>query len=244
VRDPAELIMVGPLTSAQRKAYRNAGALPFAGTLLEEVIAPARAIALAMARQAPDQDMLSGIHNPFGHHACAAQAWSFLDIAENPQLLDSVEDVIGPDIILWDVELYLGQLSLPPDEGQCWPVDPLAGTIAVISLERAEFGLIDIGKLTPGTAGFTNGCGATLAARYMPATSRFNRDQAFPANRRATEARPLVNYTRRPIWLVRGADRAGNDFVTGFMVPAARWSNANIDDAMPDGGNRVRPDRF
>ena len=223
--------MVERLTSEQRLAYRSAGALPFAGSLPEEIIAPARDIALVLARQAPDQDMLSGIHNPFGHHACVAQAWSFLDIAENPQLLDCVEDVIGPDIILWDVELYLGQLFLPPDEGQCWPVEPLKGTIVVLSLERAEFGLIDIVKLTQGTAGFTNGWNATLAMRYIPATSHFNRDQAFPANRRATEVRPLVNYTKRPIWLVRGDDRAGNDFATGFMVPAARWTNASLDDA-------------
>ena len=79
----------------------------------------------------------------------------------------------------------------------------------------------------------------------MPATSHFNRDPAFPANRRAAEARPLVNYAIRPIWLLRGADHANNDFVTGFMVPAARWTNASPDGgAMRDDGNRVRPERI
>jgi hypothetical protein len=235
---------VGRLTSAQRGAYRHAGALAVAGSLPGEVIAPARRIAAALAGQPPDQDLLSGVHNPFGHHACAAQAWHFLDIAEYPQLLDGVEDIIGPDIILWDVELYLGRLSLAPDEGQCWPADPLAGAIATISLERTQFGLIDIGRLPEALPGLAMAGGATLAVRYMPATSHFNRNPAFPANWRATEARPLVNYTKRPIWLVRGVDRADNDFVTGFMVPAARWTDAGMDDAMRDNRNHVRPDRF
>ena len=217
--------MTGRLTSAQRQAYRDAGALTCAETLQEALIAPARDIASAIARQPPDQDMLSGIHNPFGHHACAAQAWAFLDIAESPHLLDRVEDVIGPDIILWDAELYPDQASLMPDEGQCWPVEPLAGTIAVVGLERGDFRLIDVTRLADARSGAANRRGAALAVRYMPASSHFNRDQAFPANRRATEVRPLVNYTKRPLWLLRGQDRANNDFVTGFMVPAARWTD-------------------
>jgi hypothetical protein len=53
-----------------------------------------------------------------------------------------------------------------------------------------------------------------------------------------------VNYTKRPIWLMRGKDHANNDFVTGFMVPAARWTDAGIDDAMRDHDNRVRSNRF
>ncbi len=233
--------MQGRLTLAQRQAYRSAGALSCAGSLPAELIAPAREIATALTRQAPDQDMLSGVHNPFGHHACPAQAWTFLDIAESPQLLDCVEDVIGPDIILWDSELFLERLSLTPDEGQCWPVEPLAGTIAVVSLERRDFGLIDIDQLAQALADFTASPGAVLAVRYMPATSHFNRDAAFPANRRATEVRPLVNYTKRPIWLMRGGDHANNDFVTGFMVPAARWTSASPDGgATRDNGNRPR----
>jgi hypothetical protein len=38
------------------------------------------------------------------------------------------------------------------------------------------------------------------------------------------EERPLVNYTHRPIWLVRGEDRAGSDFATGFAPLAPAWA--------------------
>ncbi|MGD0023152.1 MAG: resolvase [Xanthobacteraceae bacterium] len=237
--------MAGRLTSAQLQAYRSAGALPFAGSLPLAQVAPAREVAGALARQAPDQDFLSGVHNPFGHHALTAQAWSFLDIAENSQLLDRVEDVIGPDIVLWDSELYFDLSSLAADEGECWPVEPLAGALAVVSLEQGDFGLIDIGRLPGARAGFAGRRGADFVIRYMPATSHFNRDPAFAANRRAAEARPLVNYAIRPIWLLRGADRADNDFATGFMVPAPRWTNASADGgAMRDDSNRVRPERI
>lgn len=212
--------------------------MPCAGSLPVELLAPVREIAAAMTRQPPDQDTLSGVHNPFGHHACVAQAWSFLDIAESRQLLDGVEDVMGPDIILWDSELYPCRLSLPSDEAMCWPVDPLAGTIVLVSLERAEFGLIDIAKLPEALTDFDMG-GATLAMRYMPATSHFNRDQSFPANRHVTEVRPLVNYAKRPIWLVRGEDRANNDLAAGFMVPASRWTGAIPGDPMRGNDTRL-----
>ena len=40
----------------------------------------------------------------------------------------------------------------------------------------------------------------------------FISDPELPANKLAPAH---VNYTQRPLWLVRGVDRAGNDFTTG-----------------------------
>lgn len=59
--------------------------------------------------------------------------------------------------------------------------------------------------------------------RYFPATSRYLRDPASRWHRRLTERHPLLNYARMPLWLVRGEDRAGNDFATGFQPKAGRW---------------------
>lgn len=39
------------------------------------------------------------------------------------------------------------------------------------------------------------------------------------------ETRPLVSYTKRAIWPMRGEDCANNAFVTGVMVPAACWTD-------------------
>jgi hypothetical protein len=62
------------------------------------------------------------------------------------------------------------------------------------------------------------------AIRYMPATSRFERDPLAPANWIAMEEQPLINFVTRPLWLVRGDDRAGNDFATGFSPVVPRWA--------------------
>jgi hypothetical protein len=237
------MFMAERLTPGQLRAYRSGGAVASAGSLPAELVAPAREIAGGLTRQPPDQDLLSGVHNPFGHHALTAQAWVFLDIAESAQLLGCVEDVIGVDIILWDSELHFDLPSLDPHEGLGWPVEPLAGTIAVVSLEHGTFDLIDIARLAGAFGDFTRRRGADFVIRYMPATSRFNRDPLCRANQHAAEARPLVNYAKRPLWLVRGTDRADNDFATGFMVPAARWSNALGDDGSinePMGAERAR----
>ena len=52
-------------------------------------------------------------------------------------------------------------------------------------------------------------CG--YAIRYMPATSHF--DRAIPPTRIANNQ--VIDFSQRPIWLVRGQDRAGNDFSVG-----------------------------
>ena len=172
------------------------------------------------------QDRLSGVHNPFGHHACPNDAWRFLDLAENAGLLDLVENVLGADIVLWDSELYADPAAWPRDEARCWPAEPLAGTVAAIDLESGRTVLIDITRL--GDVFDDTGLrpGPCYAVRYMPATSHYNRDPQFGANRLATELRPLVNHCIRPIWLLRGKDRAGSDFASGFAPPAARWADA------------------
>jgi hypothetical protein len=216
------------LTPDEQDRYRRAGWVTRAGAVPDAVLAPAREIANRLAGQTAPQDMLSGIHNPFGYHACVAQAWFFLDIAEDAILLDCVQDVMGPDIILWDSELYLDHAALPLGEAPLWPVEPLAGTVAVITLHDGDLFLIEITRLTECSALLRPLAGARYVLRYMPATSQFQRDPSFAANQRGAEIRPLVNYSKRPIWLVRGEDRRENDFSIGFSVPAARWIDQGI----------------
>ena len=216
VRSPAE----------RRTLYRSAGWISSATEFAESLAGPARLLARRLAQTKPRQDLLSGVHNPFGRHACSAEAWRFLDLAESAALLDQVESVLGPDIVLWDSELYLDSAVWPRDEALFWPVDPLAGTVVAVDLERQRTILVDITRLADVFDAIALQPGPCYTLRYMPATSRYNRDPRFGPNRLATEFRPLVNYGIRPIWLVRGRDRAGSDFATGFAPPAARWADA------------------
>lgn len=63
------------------------------------------------------------------------------------------------------------------------------------------------------------------AMRYFPASSRYLREADCSVHRQLTERYPLLNYAKMPLWLVRGVDRANNDFVTGFRPRAPRWAH-------------------
>lgn len=166
-----------------------------------------RQVAAAPARLGPE--VLSCPHNPFGRAAQVVDAWALLEFCQSPDLLDAAEAAIGPDIILWDSEFVGGPAAVHHDPA-LWPLDPPPG----ITLRAAV------------ADGATVAGGVDYVIRYMPATARYNRDPTFPPNRRAAERAPLINFTRRPIWLVGGVDRAGNDFVTGFASTIGQWSDA------------------
>ncbi len=172
-----------------------------AGALLQ---ATWRQMAAAPARFGAES--LSGPHNPFGRAARVVDSWALLDYCRSPDLLDAAAAAIGADIILWDSEFVHGPAAAHHDPA-LWPLDPPPG----ITLRAA---------VVDGAAG------VDYVIRYLPATARYNRDPTFPPNRRAAERAPLINFTRRPIWLVRGVDRADNDFVTGFASTIGQWSDA------------------
>jgi hypothetical protein len=200
---------------------------------LAQRIESVRSIAQAIAAKRPPlrSERLSGMHNPWGLAAGLADAWSFLDLCEHPALLDQVEQLVGPDIVLWDSQLYLqgaGYLQFASDgrEGRYWPVEPLAGALALVSLGDAAQTLVcvELASTSLDRLAALDARAPLYVIRYLPATSRFVRDASFPANRIAMEEQPLINYATRPLWLVRGLDRAGNDFVTGFSPPVPRWA--------------------
>lgn len=204
--------------------WRTRAWTPLSRPLPRELLRPIARTAEALAPRRPHQALLSGVHNPFGRAAALLDAWKFLELCENPQLLDAVAALIGPDLVLWDSELYLDGDSWAAarvTEGRYWPADPLAGLIADISLADGAHGLWDVTAARPAPPPSP---GAHYVIRYMPATSRYNRDPCHPANRLAMEERPLVHYLNRPIWLARGEDRAGSDFATGFAPATPAWA--------------------
>jgi len=215
------------MTQDERRHFASEGWARPATALPADRYLPAQTVARDLRSQTHWQDMLSGIHNPFGHHACPGDAWKFLDLAECPMLLDIVVELIGPDVVLWDSELYFDMRGLSRDEGECWPVEPLSGVLAAVSLETGDVLFADITKMQNAYPVLSVAEGSHCVIRYMPASAHFNRDPRYVANVRAAAVRPLVNYPQRPIWLVRGTDRGSNDFVTGFTVPAGRWIQSN-----------------
>ena len=80
-----------------------------------------------------------------------------------------------------------------------------------IELQPGQMSLHDV-YMIHGAAANTSAQRRTgVALRYMPASSLFDR-QLRPLDGQTGVA---VNFAQRPLWLLRGVDRAGNDFGTG-----------------------------
>lgn len=180
----------------------------------------------------PRPERLSGIHNPWGPAAGLVDAWAFLALCEADETIDEAAGLLGPDIVLWDSELFLEARSYQAfvaqeREGRYWPVDPLVGAVVTVPLQPGGAPrALPVPGVETAALGALNPGRPLYAIRYMPATSHYRRDASFPPNRIAMEERVLINYPTRPLWLVRGEDRAGNDFVTGFAPATPRWAAA------------------
>jgi hypothetical protein len=89
-------------------------------------------------------------------------------------------------------------------------------------LRAGEFSLHDVCLVHGSAANRSPRRRAAFVIRYMPATSLFDRSN----DRQQSQAGVAFSLSRRPIWLVRGEDRAGNDFSIGHgrdygLVPRA-----------------------
>jgi hypothetical protein len=190
----------------------------------------------------------------------------FFDFASDPDILDLLECVIGPDIILWGAHVFCkpaGDGKEVPwhQDGHYWPIRPLAtctvwvaiddstrenGAMRYIPgshksglykhstdssddlalnqvlgpgqvdetqarddvLEAGELSMHDVYLVHGSPPNRSNKRRAGLALRYMPATSYF--DHNIPSRDH------FADFSRRPIFLLRGVDRTGrNDFSIG-----------------------------
>lgn len=174
------------------------------------------------------QELLAGIHNPWGYDAVGADPWAFLDVCEHREVLSLVSKALGSDLILWDSELYISperyeDFVAAGKEGRYWPFEPEFGAVVVAPLSRAvgpQCFLYDDLK-EPFAARFEH---SLFVIRYMSTRARFERDARYRANWAAMEEQLLNNLSMRPLWLVSGTDHSRNDFVTGFSTPAPSWA--------------------
>ena len=83
-----------------------------------------------------------------------------------------------------------------------------------IELEPGQMSLHDVYMVHGAAANHSAQRRTGVALRYMPATSLFDRSLR-PVDGKTGVA---VNFAQRPLWLVRGQDRAGNDFQVGHGV--------------------------
>ena len=194
---------------------------------------------------------------------------AFLELAQEPELVELISDAIGADVILWGCQVFCKPggdgLETPfHQDGHYWPIRPLAtctawialdpskkengclrvvprshagkklfphlredrddlvltnriqdfdeSTAVDIELEPGQMSLHDIYMIHGATVNRSPMRRAGVAIRYMPGSSVFER-HLMPAS---TSSGYLVDFSTRPLWLLKGKDRTGqNDFSIG-----------------------------
>ncbi|HWH47691.1 MAG TPA: phytanoyl-CoA dioxygenase family protein [Burkholderiales bacterium] len=81
-------------------------------------------------------------HIPYGRHHDESAAAQWLEYARHPGILDLVEQLIGPDIILWGSQVFckppLKGKAIPwHQDGQYWPIRPVATCSVWIALDES-----------------------------------------------------------------------------------------------------------
>jgi Phytanoyl-CoA dioxygenase (PhyH) len=201
-----------------------------------------------------------------------AQEW--FAFATHPLILDCVQQLIGPNIILWGSQVFCkpshtGRKVPWHQDGKYWPIRPLATVSVWIAIDDAtpengcmrfiprshatqcvyahetnldanlvlpeqlrarefneadaqddalaagQFSLHDVYLIHGSEPNRSAHRRAGFVARFMPATSEFDRSVADNVMK-STQGTVRVDYANRPIWLVRGEDVSRrNDFLVG-----------------------------
>ncbi|BCH22974.1 resolvase [Mesorhizobium sp. L-8-3] len=217
-------------------------------SLMPARLPASEAVARIVARKATiRQERLSGLHNPWGHAVGLTDPWVFLELCESSRVIEAAKDLIGPDVILWDSELFsearsYARFLCEGREGRYWPATPLAGAVVVLPVSRADPPVLGtrLGDVGPDLLEGIDPLEPLYVVRLMPATSHFDRDPQHPANRACMEEQVLINYANRPLWLLSGTDRANNDLVTGFAPAVPVWASGALPAEEKEKMNAVR----
>lgn len=147
-----------PLSPDEIERYRNEGYLIPNFRLTEEKLGRIREAyerLLAAHSGDPDfsPDFILGPHMTSGYGVKGDPAW--LEFARDPELLDMLEQLMGPDIILWGVTIFgkpagVGKATPWHQDGDYYPIEPLETTTIWISLDGSypENGCM---KMIPGS---------------------------------------------------------------------------------------------
>ena len=122
------------LTETQVQQYHEDGYVVPDYRLSEETLEGIRAA----------HDRLLDKHPKFRDYCPQLLAWdlSFLNYARNPQILDMVEQVIGPNFALWNSSFFAkpalnGNKTPWHQDGEYWPIRPVATCTVWIAIDDA-----------------------------------------------------------------------------------------------------------
>lgn len=167
------------LTTAEAEAYRRDGYVIPAFSLPDEWLARTRAALDRLLADNPDvrPEQLISAHISTGGTENVVGQDTFLALARLPPILDRVESVIGPDIVLWGCQVFCkpatdGREVPWHQDGRYWPIRPPATVTAWVAIDDS-------------TA--ENGC-----MRVLPGSHRAGRHYKHRTDARADLALDLV----------------------------------------------------
>lgn len=263
------------LTEEEIVHYREEGYVIPTFRLSEEQVTRLRAALDSVIANNPDTrpEQLVSVHTKEKGAEGVRGDEIFLELAQNEEILDMVEQLVGHDLVMWGCQAFCkpagNGMEVPwHQDGHYWPIKPLAtctvwvaiddsviangclrviprshreqalhshlvedrtdvvlnqrveddffdqSTAVDIQLKAGQMSLHDVYLIHGSNPNTSPHRRAGLAIRYMPGTSHF--DRSSPAD---DSAGYMVDFSQRPIWLVRGEDRTGkNDFEVGQAV--------------------------
>lgn len=138
-----------PLSEAEVRQYHELGYLVPAFRLPEVRVAALREALERLIRDNPGvrpeklvSAHLAGRGGRANAEGVRGQA-AFLELAMDSQILDAVEQLIGPDIILWGCHVFCkpagdGHETPWHQDGHYWPIRPLANCTVWVALEESS----------------------------------------------------------------------------------------------------------
>jgi hypothetical protein len=258
------------LSRTEIDSYRRNGYVTPNYRLPPDVLASLKSAVDSLIETNPDirPEQLVGAHIKSSKDTGVRGREELFNFTRFPELLDIVEQVIGPDIVMWGSQVFSKPagdgMAIPwHQDGQYWPMKPLATVTVWVAIDRASVsngclrvipgshkaGLMPHESTSAGGLALNQGLAAKIdeesavnielepgqvslhdvmlvhgsnanrsgarrcgyAIRYMPATSHF--DRTLVPTRIANNQ--VIDFSQRPIWLLRGQDRANNDYTIG-----------------------------
>ncbi len=133
------------LTAAEVDAYERDGHVTPGFRLAPARVAELRAAleALLAANPTVPPESLMSAHIVDGKAENVRGHQAFLDLALDPAILDMIEQVIGPDIILWSCHVFCKPAGTGREvpwhqDGHFWPFRPLATCTAWLALDHVD----------------------------------------------------------------------------------------------------------
>ena len=170
------------------------------------------------------------------HDAAAAAQW--FDYANDPAILDFVEQLIGPDIILWGSQVFCKPAGTGKEipwhqDGHYWPIRPRATCSVWIAIDRAvpENGCM---RYIPGS----HAGGVVMRHRTSQRNDVVLNQEVDPALFDSADARDNVleagQFSLHDVYLIHGsnANRSGNRraaFVIRYMPATSTFERYSGD---------------